>query len=83
MSKKVSKKDTGQEMGFEQLLSRLEKVVEAMESDETTLEASIELYKEGVAISNQCGEILGRLEAEVMLLQKDGENGFVETEFGD
>ena len=80
MGKNANQKKGKKDANFEQLLSRLEKVVEAMESDEATLEASIELYKEGVTLSNQCGEILERLESEVMLLQKDGDN-IIEQEF--
>jgi len=58
-------------LNFEQSLNRLEKVVEAMEDKETPLEKSIELYKEGVALSKHCNEILGRIEGEITLLQQD------------
>lgn len=58
-------------LSFEQSLNHLEKIVEAMENKETPLEKSIELYKEGVAISKRCNQILGRLEGEITLLQQD------------
>jgi len=66
-------------LSFEQALSRLESVVEIMESDETTLESSISLYKEGTILSRRCNEILSRLEAEVTLLQKEADGSFTET----
>ena len=59
------------ELSFEAALTRLETVVEAMENDKTTLEASIALYKEGIALSNYCNEILDRFESEVIILQKE------------
>jgi exodeoxyribonuclease VII small subunit len=72
---KSSKLKDGEQMmedlNFEQALARLEIVVQAMENDETGLEASIALYKEGVALSNRCNDILGRFEAEVVVLQQE------------
>ena len=65
-------------LNFEQALTRLETVVEAMENDETTLDASITLYKEGVALSKHCNEILSRFEAEIMILQKESDGSFTE-----
>ena len=59
------------DLSFEDALSRLETVVEAMENEKTTLEASIALYKEGIVLSDHCGKILERLESEVYILQKE------------
>ena len=55
---------------FEQALSRLETVVESMESEDTALESSIALYKEGVLLSGLCNDILNRFETEITVLQK-------------
>ena len=66
------------EISFEQALSRLEAVVEAMENDETSLEASIALYKEGMGLSKHCNKILSRFEAEVTILQKEADGSFTE-----
>ena len=59
------------DLTFEQALVKLENVVETMESDNTTLEESIALYKDGVKLSKYCNEILSRFEAEVTVLQKE------------
>ena len=59
------------ELTFEEALKRLEAVAVAMENDETTLEASIALYKEGQILSKHCNEILKHFETEVMVLQKE------------
>ena len=63
---------------FEQALNRLEVVVEAMENEETPLEISMGLYKEGMALSKLCHEMLGRYEAEVTVLQKEADGTFTE-----
>jgi len=69
------------ELTFEKALSRLEAVVEAMENEETTLETSITLYKEGMILSNRCNEILARFEAEVVQLQKEADGAFSEVPY--
>ena len=68
-----------EELNFEQALTRLELVVEAMEDDETTLEKSIALYKEGVSLSKFCNEVLGRFETEITVLQKEEDGTFLES----
>jgi len=70
--------ETSEPLNFEQALIRLETVVEAMENDETTLEAAINLYKEGTSLSKHCNEILSRFEAEVTMLQKEVDGSFIE-----
>jgi len=65
-------------LSFEQALTRLETVVEAMENDETALEASISLYKEGIALSKHCNDILSRFESEIAILQKEADGSFTE-----
>ena len=59
------------ELTFEAALKRLEEVVDAMEADDTTLEASIAFYKEGVTLSEHCDKILKRIESEIVVLDKD------------
>lgn len=63
---------------FEQALTRLETVVESMEHENTTLEESISLYKEGYYLSRCCNEILSRFEAEVTMLQKEANGSLTE-----
>ena len=66
------------ELTFEKAIARLEAVVEAMEAEETTLEASIALYKEGTELSKYCNEILSRVTSEVSILQKEDNGSFSE-----
>jgi len=65
-------------MNLEQSLGKLEKVVEAMESGENSLESSIALYKEGLGLSKHCNEVLGRFEAEIMVLRQEADGSIIE-----
>ena len=65
---------------FEAALTRLEEITEALESGEKTLEESIELYSEGLAIAKECHERLNQAEQKIKLVvQKDG--AFAEVDF--
>ena len=43
---------------FEKSLLELENIVKLLESGECSLEESIELYKKGASLSNECNKIL-------------------------
>lgn len=64
---------------FEQALTRLEEIVDLIENNETTLDAAMKLYKEGLNLSKTCGAALTRYESEISLLQKDAEGAFTLT----
>ena len=68
---------------FEKSLTRLTEIVETIEDGDTTLEEAIKLYKEGLTRAQDCGDILGRYELEVLQLQKDADGAFALTPFGE
>lgn len=43
---------------FEDLMNELDEVVKALESNDLSLEESIEQYKRGIELSNQCKKLL-------------------------
>lgn len=61
-----------EEMTYEQALSELERIVAALETDEMSLETSLELYERGQAVSRRCMALLDQAELRVRLLA--GEN---------
>jgi len=63
---------------FEDALSRLEKIVEELESGELTLDESLARYEEGVNALKKCYEILRDAEKRVEMLLK-GEDGTLKT----
>ena len=55
---------------FEQALSKLEKIVEQIESGQIGLEESIARYEEGIRLIKQCRSILDAAEKKIQLLSK-------------
>ena len=74
-TKKVKFKD------FESSLKRLEEIAEKLESGETKLEESIDLYTEGIEIAGICTKQLAEAEKRVKIL-KEKNARLVEEVFG-
>ncbi len=55
-------------MGFDQLIARLREVVQRLESGELTLEQSLEVYEEGVALARKGQHLLATAEKRVEVL---------------
>lgn len=53
-------------MNFEQALTRLEDIVKKLESGNVSLDESIEIYQEGITLSQQCSAMLEEAEGKVM-----------------
>jgi len=68
---------------FEEALSRLSHIVETIEDGETTLDDAVKLYKEGLKLAENCGDILGRYESEVYVLEKGANDAFSIMPFGE
>ena len=60
-----------EKLTFEESLKRLEEIVHALESGETSLEQSIRLFEEGVKLSGHCNQLLETAEQKVTVLTKD------------
>ena len=58
----------GESMGFDQLITRLREVVQRLESGELTLEQSLEIYEEGVALARKGQQLLATAEKRVEIL---------------
>lgn len=67
-------------MDFEKKLSRLEEIVQKMESGDLSLEESLKLFEEGIKHSRECHEQLTKAEEKVKLLLKVDANGKAVTE---
>lgn len=69
---------------FEDAMTRLEEIVERLETEEVPLEEAVKLYQEGLSLSAICKEKLAAAEGSIVLLRKeDGiweETPFVEEE---
>ncbi|MBI2428704.1 MAG: exodeoxyribonuclease VII small subunit [Ignavibacteriales bacterium] len=75
MSKKENKNN------FENSLKRLEAIVDSLEQGEVSLEESLKMFEEGIRLSKECLETLGKAELTVKQLTKDLNGKFQQTEF--
>lgn len=73
--------DVAKKKSFEEALNRLEEIAEQMEDNETGLENSVKLYKEGVELSVYCSEILNKAEQQVMELKESADGVFSKRSF--
>ena len=62
---------TKKEKSFEDALAALEKIVEAMESGDLTLEAALKKFETGVKLSETCAQKLNDAEEKINLLIKN------------
>ena len=66
---------------FEEALERLEELAQKMEDEETGLDESVRLYKEGVKLSAFCAEKLQKAGQEVSELKKTADGLFKTVPF--
>ena len=62
----------GSKPNFEASLTKLEKIVEQLETEELGLEESLRLFEEGIKVSKKCEESLKSAELKVKKLLEDG-----------
>nr|WP_170295466.1 exodeoxyribonuclease VII small subunit [Chengkuizengella sediminis] len=61
-------------LNFEEAMENLEKVVNALESEDVPLEKAIDLFQEGVKLSSYCSQKLEQVEQKIeMLISEDGQ----------
>ena len=65
------------EIKFEQALDRLDEIIRQLESGETTLDQSMKLFEEGIALSGACSDMLKNAKQKVEMLIDNG--GKLET----
>jgi exodeoxyribonuclease VII small subunit len=59
------------DLKFEECLARLEEIVTALESGNLSLEESLKVFEEGVALARHCGRYLEAAERRIEVLAKD------------
>ncbi|WP_314585272.1 exodeoxyribonuclease VII small subunit [Paenibacillus terrigena] len=71
MAKKVEKEAP---VSFEEAIQKLELIVEELESGDVPLEKAIELFQEGMMMSQLCGQKLEQVERKIeALVEENGE----------
>lgn len=65
---------TKNDQTFEMKMTQLETIVKSLDEEEVSLEKSLELYQEGIKLSQECDNILKNAELKVEELNKDNES---------
>lgn len=65
---------------FEKSIKELEKIVEALEKGEKSLDESIALFEEGIKLSKECNDILDKAEKKVSVLIDGEKQDFIPSE---
>lgn len=63
------------EFDFEKSLQELEKLVEAMEGGDLTLEESLKQFERGIALTRACQQALAAAEQKVQILTQNSAGG--------
>jgi len=66
--------ETNEQLSFEEAMNKLERIVSQLESGDVPLETAIDLFQEGMRLSQLCGSKLELVERRIELL--------IETEQG-
>lgn len=74
------KADKQEELSFEEAMQRLEAIVAKLESGDVPLETAIDLFQEGMRLSQLCGGKLEQVESKIELLVET-EQGFQKKTF--
>ncbi|MFD0711059.1 exodeoxyribonuclease VII small subunit [Paenibacillus sp. GCM10027626] len=69
-----------QELSFEEAMEKLESIVGQLENGDVPLETAIELFQEGMKLSQLCGAKLEQVERKIEILI-EAENGFQKKPF--
>ncbi len=83
MAKNSSKENTERqkvERSFETSLRRLEEIVESLEGGNTSLDESIKLYEEGMALARSCLTRLNEAKLKLKKIQKDSGGNLEEVD---
>lgn len=70
-----------QDMNFEQAMDRLEKITAELSREGITLEESLTLYEEGVALARMCNSRLEDTERKIKMLQISADGEIEEKDF--
>ena len=77
----MAEKNVNTEMTFESAMVRLEQIVNQLESGKATLDDSLCLYEEGIALVRLCSDRLDKAEQKIKIVKKDTNGELTEEDF--
>jgi exodeoxyribonuclease VII small subunit len=76
----VEEKMDKKELKFEDAMTSLEKITKELESDDLSLDESLNKFEEGMKLSKTCSEILDSAEKKITILLDGEEKNFVQED---
>lgn len=67
----MSENESKETLTFESAMERLESIVETLEQGESTLDESIDLYQEGMKLSQFCSDTIEKAELRVERVREE------------
>lgn len=77
----MAEKNVKKEMTFESAMARLEEIVNMLESGKATLDESLGLYEEGIALVRLCSDRLDKAEQKIKIIKTDASGIPAEEDF--
>ncbi len=65
--------NTKKSASYEDMIARMEEIVSLLESGELSLEETMKVYKEALALSEKCSKILEKFRGEITLVRNGEE----------
>lgn len=69
----MAEKKEAKEMTIDEAFVKLEDTIEKLEAEDVSLEASFQIYKEGMDLLKFCNEKIDKVEKKVLVLEENGE----------
>jgi exodeoxyribonuclease VII small subunit len=69
----MAKETPVQDLTYEQAFEELEKIIEALEGEQHSLEEAIALFERSQALAQHCAELLDQADLKVQQLTEEGE----------
>ena len=70
-----------EEMSFETAMNRLEQIVRALEDGKVSLDESLKLYEEGIALVRLCSGRLDEAEQKIKIIRTASDGSKTEVDF--
>ena len=76
----MAEKKVNSEMTFESAMARLEEIVNQLDGGKATLDDSLKLYEEGIALVRLCSDRLDKAEQKIKIIRRDASGNVAEED---
>ena len=69
----MAKEETKEEKTLDEMFQELDKLIQAMEEPEVSLEDSFQMYHQGIDMLKACNDKMDKIEKQMLVLDSEGE----------